>query len=147
MRLDVRLGCDLANVSAGAADAFKASADRVFAAALERVKELAVAYAEGAESARPLRLAMRAAGRHSLGARAARAPSDAAAGDASVLIVAEAERAEAERLVGAHCASLRDQDPLARVLVAGRLAQPVIVPSGVEAGDLFATYGRARRRR
>jgi hypothetical protein len=37
-----------------------------------------------------------------LAARAARSVSDAAAGIASVLIAAEVERAEAERLVGAH---------------------------------------------
>jgi hypothetical protein len=74
---------------------------------------------------------------------AARAVSDAAAGVASVLIVAEAERAEAERLVGAHCASVNDKDPLAPVVVAGRLTRPVIVASGREAGEFFATYGRA----
>lgn len=47
--------------------------------------------------------------------------SDAAAGIASVLIVAENERAEAERLVGAHCVTVKDKDPLAPVFVQGRL--------------------------
>ena len=74
--------------------------------------------------------------------------SDATAGIASILIIAEAERAEAERLVGAHCATVKDKDPLAPVVVAGgRLAQPVIVASGAEAGEFFATYGRVKRRR
>jgi hypothetical protein len=77
---------------------------------------------------------------------APRAVSDAAEGVASVLIVGEAERGEAERLVGAHCASVNDKDPLAPVVVAGRLAQPVIVASGTEAGEFFATYGRVQRR-
>jgi hypothetical protein len=63
------------------------------------------------------------------------------------MIVSEEERAEAERLVGAHRASVGDRDPLAPVVVAGQLAQPVIVASGVEAGDLFATYGRVKGRR
>jgi hypothetical protein len=86
-------------------------------------------------------------GRHSLAARAARAVSDAAAGVASVLIVGEEERAEAERLVGAHCASVRDKDPLAPVVVAGRLTRPVVVATGREAGDFFATCGRVKRGR
>ena len=73
--------------------------------------------------------------------------ADAAAGIASVLIVAEAERAEAEPLVGAHRASVNDKDPLASVVVAGRLRQPVIVASGVEVAEFFATYGRVKRRR
>jgi hypothetical protein len=73
--------------------------------------------------------------------------SDAAAGVASVLIISENERAEALRLVGAHGASVDDRDPLAPVVVAGRLAQPVIVASGVEAGEFFATYGRVKRGR
>jgi hypothetical protein len=73
--------------------------------------------------------------------------SDAAAGIASVLIVAETERADAERLVGAHRASVGDRDPLAPIVVAGsRLAQPVIVATGVEAGEFFAAYGRVKRR-
>jgi hypothetical protein len=79
-----------------------------------------------------------------LAARAARAVSEAAAGVGSVLIVSEVERAEAERLVGAHRASVNDKDPLAPVIVAGRLAQPVIVASGAEAGDFFATCGRVK---
>ena len=94
-------------------DAFRASADRLFNVALERVKELAVAYAEPAESPRPIEPRDACCGRHSLAARAARSVSDAAAGIASVLIVAEVERAEAERLVGAHRASVKDKDPLA----------------------------------
>ena len=57
------------------------------------------------------------------------------------------ERAEAERLVGAYRASVNDKDPLAPVIVAGRLAQPVIVASGAEAGDFFATCGRVKRGR
>ena len=74
--------------------------------------------------------------------------SDATAGIASILIIAEAERAEAERLVGAHCATVKDKDPLAPVVVAGgRLAQPVIVASGAEAGELLATCGRGKRGR
>jgi hypothetical protein len=146
VRLDVRLACDLVNVPAAAADAFRASADRLFNAALERVKELAAAYADGAESQRPIEACDACRGRHSLAARAARAVSDAAAGIASVLIVGEAERGEAERLVGAHCASVKDKDPLAPVMVTGRLAQPVIVASGREAGEFFATYGRLKRR-
>ena len=71
--------------------------------------------------------------------------SDAVAGVTSLLIVAEAERAEAERLVGAHCAKVNDKDPLAPVVVAGRLAQPIIVATGAEAGEFFATYGRVKR--
>jgi hypothetical protein len=85
-------------------------------------------------------------GRHSLVARAARSVSDAAAGVACVLIVGEAERGDAERLVGAHCASVNDRDPLAPVVVAGQLVQPIIVATGVEAGDFFATYRRVKRR-
>jgi hypothetical protein len=73
--------------------------------------------------------------------------SDATAGIASVLIVAEAERAEAERLVGAHCATVNDKDPLAPVVVFGRMTPPVIVASGAEAGEFFATYGRVKRGR
>jgi hypothetical protein len=73
--------------------------------------------------------------------------SDAAAGVASVLIVGEVERGEAERLVGAHCATVKDKDPLARVVVTGRLAQPVIIATGAEAGEFFVTYGRVKRRR
>jgi hypothetical protein len=100
------LSCDLANVPPAAADVFKASADRLFNAALERVKELAAAYA--GEPAVPAALAARpprSSGQHSLAARAARSVSDAAAGIACVMIVSEEERGEAERLVGAHCAS------------------------------------------
>jgi hypothetical protein len=147
VRLNVQLSCHLANVPPAAAGAFKASADRVFNAALERVKALAVAYADGVESPRPVAARDACRGRHSLAARAARAVSDATAGIASVLIVGEAERAQAERLVGAHCASVNDKDPMAPVVVLGRLAQPVIVASGVEAGDLFARYGRVKRGR
>jgi hypothetical protein len=147
VRLDVRLACDLANVPTAAADAFKASADRLLNAALERVKELAAAYASGAESPRPVEARDACRGRHSLAARAARAVSDAAAGVASVLIVAEAERGEAERLVGAHSASVNDKDPLAPVVVAGQLTPPVIVASGREAGELLATYGRVKQKR
>jgi hypothetical protein len=68
-------------------------------------------------------------------------------GIASVLIGAEVERAEAERLVGAHRASVHDKDPLAPVVVAGRLVQPVIVASGAKAGEFFATCGRVKGRR
>jgi hypothetical protein len=148
VRLNVQLSCDLANVPPAAADAFKASADRLFNAALEQVKELATAYAEPAEPPRPVEARDACRGRHSLAARAARAVSDAAAGIASVLIVGKAERAEAERLVGAFRASVNDKDPLAPVVVAGgRLAQPVVVASGREAGEFFATYGRVKRGR
>jgi hypothetical protein len=149
VRLNVQLACDLANVPPAAADAFKASADRLFNAALERVKELAAAYASGAESPQPVeaRGPCRAGSRHSLAARAARSVSDAAAGVASVLIVTEEERAEAKRLVGGHCATVHDRDPMALVVVAGRLAQPVIVASGLEAGEFFGTYGRVKRGR
>jgi hypothetical protein len=147
VRLNVQLSCDLVNVPPAAADAFKASADRLFNAALERVKEVAVAHAGVAEPPRPVAARDACRGRHSLAARAARAVSDAAAGIACVLIVAEEERAEAERLVGAHCASVRDKDPLAPVVVAGRLTRPVIVATGVEAGDFFVTYGRVKRGR
>jgi hypothetical protein len=138
VRLDVRLACDLANVPAAAVDAFKASADRLFDAALERVKELAAAYADAADPPRPIAARDACRGRHSLAARAVRCVADAAAGLASVLIVAEAERGEAERLVGAHCGSVNDKDPLAPVFVMGRLAQPIIVATGVEAGEFFA---------
>jgi hypothetical protein len=61
--------------------------------------------------------------------------------------VAEEERAEAERLVGAHLASVNDKDPLAPVCVMGRLVPPVIVASGAEAGEFFVTYGRVKRGR
>jgi hypothetical protein len=147
VRLEVKLGCELANVPPAAADAFRASADRLFAEVLAQVKELAAAYADAAGSPRPIAAGNECSGRHSLAARAARSVSDAAAGTASVLIVAEADRAEAERLVGAHRASVRDRDPLAPVVVAGRLAQPVIVASGVEASEFIAAYGRTVRRR
>jgi hypothetical protein len=147
VRLNVQLSCDLTNVPPAAVDAFRASADRVFDAALERVKEVAVAYAEAAEPPRPVAARDACRGRHSLAARAARAVSEAGAGVASILIVAEEERAEAERLVGAHCASVRDKDPLAPVVVAGRLAPAVVVASGVEAGEFYATYGRVKRGR
>jgi hypothetical protein len=124
----------------------RASADRLFNAALERVKELAAAYAGAADPPRPVaRDPCR--GRDSLAARAARAVSDAAAGITSVLIVAEAERTEAERLVGGHRATVKDKDPLAPVVVAGRLVPPVVVATGSEAGEFFATYGRVKRRR
>ena len=86
-------------------------------------------------------------GRHSLAARAARAVSDAGAGTACVLIVGEAERAEAERLVGAHRATVKDKDPLAPVVVDGRRQPPVIVASGSEAGEFVAAYGRVKRGR
>jgi hypothetical protein len=147
VRLDVNLSCDLANVPPAAADAFKASADRVFAEALAQVKELAAAYAGGAGFPQPISASHACSGRHSLAARAARAVSDAAAGIASLLIVVEAERLEAERLVGAHRASVCDKDPLALVAVGGRLAQPVIVASGTEASEFIAAYGRATKRR
>jgi hypothetical protein len=68
-------------------------------------------------------------------------------GIASVLIVAAEERGEAERLVGAHRASINDRDPLAPVVVAGRLAQPVIVASGAEACVFIAAHGRGIGRR
>jgi hypothetical protein len=147
VRLDVRLGCDLANVPAAAADSFKASADRLFTAALERVKELAAGYAGAADPPRPVEARDPCRGRDSLAARAARAVSEAGAGITSVLIVAEEERSEAERLVGAHRASVNDKDPLASVVVDGRLVLPVVVASGAEAGEFFATYGRVRRGR
>ena len=99
MRLNVQLACDLANVPPAAADAFKASADRLFNGALEQVKALAVAYADGVGSPRPVETCDACRGRHSLAARAA---SDAKAGIACVLIVSENERAEALRIVGAH---------------------------------------------
>jgi hypothetical protein len=76
---------------------------RIGFAALERVKELAAAYAGAAEPPPPVEARDACRGRHSLAARAARSVCDAAAGVASVLIVGEAERGEAERLVGAHC--------------------------------------------
>jgi hypothetical protein len=126
---------------------FRASANRLLDAALERVKELAAGYAGAADPPRPIAARDACRGRHSLAARAARAVSDAKAGIASVLIVGEAERAEAERLVGAHCASVNDKDPLAPVVVAGRLAQPIIVATGAEVGDFFAAYGWVKRGR
>jgi hypothetical protein len=147
VRLNVQLACDLANVPAAAADSFRASANRLLDAALERVKELAAGYAGAADPPRPIAARDACRGRHSLAARAARAVSDAAAGVACVLVVAEAERAEAERLVGAHCATVKDKDPLAPVVVAGRLAPAVVVATGVEAGEFFATYGRVKRGR
>ena len=99
-----------------------------------QVQELAAAYADAAESPRHVeaRGACHAGSRQSLVARAARSVSDAAAGIASVLIVAGAERADAEGLVGAHRASVNDKDPMAPVVVAGRLTEPVIVASGME---------------
>ena len=118
---DVRLACDLANVPAAAANSFRASANRLLDAALERVKELATGYAGAADPPRPIAARDACRGRHSLAARAARAVSDAKAGIASVLIVEEAERAEAERLVGGHRATAKDKDPLAPVVVAGRM--------------------------
>jgi hypothetical protein len=134
--------------SGGGGRAFRASADRLFDAALERVKELAAAYADAAELPPPVEARDACCGRHSLAARAARSVSEAAAGVGSVLIVSEAERAEAERLVGAHRASVKDKDPLAPVLVAGRgLTPPVIVATGEEAGEFFAMYGRVKGRR
>jgi hypothetical protein len=105
---------------------------RLFNAALEQVKGLAAAYAGGVDPPRPVE------------ARDARSVSDAAADIASVLIVSENERAEALRLVGAHRASVNDKDPLALVAVPGRLAQPVVVATGVEAGEFFVRYGRVR---
>jgi hypothetical protein len=147
VRLNVQLACDLANVPPAAVDAFKASADRLLNGALEQVKELAAAYAGAAEPSRPVATRDACRGRHSLAARAARAVSDAAAGVACVLIIAEEERAEAERLVGAHCATVNDKDPLAPVVVAGRLTRPVVVASGREAGEWFAAYGLVKGRR
>jgi hypothetical protein len=147
VRLNVQLACDLANVPPASADAFKASADRLFNGVLEQVKELAAAYAEPAEPPRPVEARNACRGRHSLAARAARSVSDATAGVTSLLVVAEEERGEAERLVGAHCASVNDKEPLAPVLVEDRLAQPIIVASGREAGEFFATYGRVKRGR
>jgi hypothetical protein len=147
VRLNVTLGRDLANVPPAAADAFKASADRLLDAALERVKELAAACAAAAESPRPIAARDACRGRDSLAARAARCVSDAAAGITSVLIVGEAERAEAERLVGAHRATVKDKDALAPIVVAGRLTRPVVVATGAEAGELLATCGRGKRGR
>ena len=147
MRLDVKLGCDIAQVAADASEAFRASADQVFNRALEEVKEMAAAFTDGERSAKSTAFgtALGATGPHSLAARAARSVSEALAGIASVLIVSEAERAEAERLVGAHRTSARDKDPLAPVVVNGRLAQPVIVASGAEADEYLSVYGRAIR--
>jgi hypothetical protein len=116
------------------------------AVACRRVKELVAAYADAAETPPPVEAHDACRGRHSLAARAASAVSDATAGIGSVLIIAEAERAEAERLVGGHCASVHDKDPLAPVVVAGRLARPIIVATGAEAGEFLATYGRVKRR-
>lgn len=124
------------------------SAVRLFAGALAQVQEFAAAYADASEPPRPVEPRAAYRGRHSLAARAARAVSDAGAGIASVLIVADSERAEAERLVGAHCASVKDKDPLAPVVVNGRRQPPVIVAaSGAEAAEFFATYGRVKRGR
>lgn len=117
---------------------------RLFNAALEQVKGLAAAYAGGVDPPRPVEARDACRGRHSLAARDARSVSDAAADIASVLIVSENERAEALRLVGAHRASVNDKDPLALVAVPGRLAQPVVVATGVEAGEFFVRYGRVR---
>jgi hypothetical protein len=114
---------------------------------MAHVKELAAAYADGVGPSQRVAAGAALSGQHSLAARAARSLSDAAAGVASVLIVTEAERAEAERLVGAHRASVYDKDPLAPVLVAGRLAQPVIVASNIEASEFVAAYGRRIARR
>jgi hypothetical protein len=75
VRLNVQLSCELANVPPAAVDAFRASADRLFDAALERVKEVAAAYAEPAEPPRPVEARDACRGRHSLAARAARAVS------------------------------------------------------------------------
>jgi hypothetical protein len=149
VRLDVRLACDLANVPPAAADAFKASAGSAVRWGLRGGPGARAAYAEAAESPRPVEApgACSQGSHHSLAPRAARSVSDAAASIASVLIVAEAERAKAERLVGAHRASVNDKDPVAPVVVAGRLEQPVIVASGMEAGDFFAAYGRVKRGR
>jgi hypothetical protein len=120
---------------------------RLFNAALEQVKGLAAAYAGGVDPPRPVEARDACRGRHSLAARDARSVSDVAADIASVLIVSENERAEALRLVGAHRASVNDKDPLALVAVSGRLAQPVVVATGVEAGEFFVRYGRVRRGR
>jgi hypothetical protein len=118
VRLDVRLSCDLANVPPAATDAFKASADRVLNAAFERVKQLAAACASAAESPQPVEARRACRGRHSLAARCAGAVSEAAAGVASLLIVAEMERAEAERLVGVGFANLALGDRVEPVLEA-----------------------------
>jgi hypothetical protein len=134
-------------VPPAAAEAFRASVDRVFAGALAQVKQLAAAYADGAGAPRRTTPVAARCGPHSLAARAARAVSDAAAGIASVLIVAAEERGEAERLVGGHRASVNDKDPLAPVVVAGRLRQPVIVASGAEASEFVAAPGRGIGRR
>jgi hypothetical protein len=147
VRIDVRLGCDVADVAPAEADAFRASVDRVFAAAIADVKELAAAYADGAVPPRRTAPVGACCGPQSLAARAARSVSDAVAGIASVLIVAAEERGEAERLVGAHRASVNDKDPLAPVVVAGRLRQPVIVASGAEASEFVAAPGRGIGRR
>ena len=48
---------------------------------------------------------------------------------------------------GRHGDTLNDKDPLAPVVVAGQLVSPLVVATGVEAGELFATYGRGKRRR
>jgi hypothetical protein len=152
VRLNVQLSCDLANVPPAAADAFKASADRLFNGALERVKELAAAYAGAAEPTRPVEARDACRGRHSLVARAARSVSDASAGVACVLIVGEAERGDAERLVGAHRASVNDKDPLAPVLVEGHVwsgqgeAVTFSEPTAPRArfGALFSSLGHLR---
>ena len=111
---------------------------------MEQLKGLPAAYAGGVDPPRPVEARDACRGRHSLAARDARSVSD---GIASVLIVSENERAEALRLVGAHRASVNDKDPLALVAVSGRLAQPVVVATGVEAGEFFVRYGRVRRGR
>jgi hypothetical protein len=72
----VKLGCDLANVPRDAVDEFRASADRLFAGAMEQVKELAVAYAEGVGPPQPIAASAACSGPHSLAARAARCVSD-----------------------------------------------------------------------
>jgi hypothetical protein len=95
VRLDVRLCCDLADVPPAAADAFSPRWIGCSPGA-SQITELAAPYA------RPSPPQGLSAGQatSSPPARTARAASDAAAGIASVLIVAEAERAEAERLLG-----------------------------------------------
>ena len=146
MHLDVRFSCDLANVPPVAADAFKASGIGCSPGGLTDhgarggLRPALVAPGARPGRSRPARPPLPAP-------PAARAVSDAATGIASVLIVAEVERAEASRLVGAHRASVKDKDPLAPVVVAGQLAQAVVVASGREAGEFFATYGWVKRRR
>jgi hypothetical protein len=61
----------MADVPPAAADAFRASVDRLFAAALCQVKELAAAFADDAGPARRTAAVAACCGPHSLATRAA----------------------------------------------------------------------------